>query len=162
MVDLTPHVAPPPARSHSNQRERRMAISSAEAPVPMPESVPFWEGVQAGELRLQKCGDCDRYRFPPSPVCPHCTSTEATWETLSGRGRLYSYVITERPWPEWNREGPMSVALVVLEEGPKLVSTVVNCDQTTDALMIDMPLRATFERFGEETTLLCFEPDREA
>jgi uncharacterized OB-fold protein len=51
----------------------------------------------------------------------------------------------------------MSVALIVLEEGPRLVSTVVDCEQTPSALVLDMPLIATFKQFGPQK-MLCFAP----
>ena len=98
-----------------------------------------------------------RHIFPPYPVCPHCSSKNIEWVTASGDATLYSYVIHERPMRQWNTEGPRSVALVTLAEGPMLVSTVVDCDQTPEALQLDMPLRATFRPF-DEIEVLCFEP----
>ena len=93
--------------------------------------------------------------FPPSPVCPACTSRRTEWITASGDATLYSYVINHRPPSGWDSDGPMSVALVRLAEGPMLVSTVVDCEQTRQALVLDMPLRATFRRFAG-TAVLCF------
>lgn len=77
---------------------------------------------------------------------------------MSGRATLYSYVITTSPWPMWGMATPMSVATIALEEGPRLLSTVVNCEQTPAALRIDMPLVATWRKFGDGPTLLCFVP----
>ncbi len=126
-------------------------------PVPTPETQPFWDGVSAGELRLPRCSDCGEAFFPPSPVCPHCTSRSVEWFVASGDATLYSYVISHRPPSGWNTDGPMSVALVSLAEGPTVVSTVVDCNQTPEALVVDMPLRATFRPFAE-TDVLCFAP----
>jgi hypothetical protein len=70
---------------------------------------------------------------------------------------LYSYTIQQKPLDLWGTEGPRSVALVKLMEGPMLTSSIVNCEQSPDTLRLDMPLRATFTSFGE-TTVLCFEP----
>jgi uncharacterized protein len=128
-------------------------------PVPTPETQPYWDGVAAGELRLPRCRACAKAFFPPSPVCPHCTAREVEWFTASGEATLYSYVISERPSKLWHQEGPMSVALVSLAEGPMLVSTVRGCEQTPEALQLDMPLRATFAPF-DETPVLVFEPAR--
>lgn len=111
----------------------------------------------AGELRLPRCRACSRAYFPPSPVCPHCTSRDIEWFAASGDATLYSYVIQERPAKLWNVEGPMSVALVSLAEGPMVLSTVRGCPQTPEALVLDMPLRATFVAF-EEAKVLAFEP----
>jgi uncharacterized OB-fold protein len=126
-------------------------------PVPTPETQPFWDGVRAGELRLPRCRACGQAYFPPSPVCPHCTSRDIEWITASGAATLYSYVIHQRPSKLWNVDGPMSVALVALAEGPMVLSTVVGCEQTPQALVLDMPLQATFVPF-EEITVLAFEP----
>lgn len=81
---------------------------------------------------------------------------------MSGRATLYSYVITNSPWPMWNMTAPMSVATIALEEGPRLLSTVVDCEQSPAALQIDMPLQATWRAFGDGPKLLCFAPASEA
>jgi uncharacterized protein len=128
-------------------------------PVPTPETQPYWDGVAAHELRLPRCGSCGEAFFPPSPVCPSCTSRDVRWFTASGDATLYSYVIHQRPHRLWKADGPMSVALVSLAEGPMLVSTVVGCPQTPEALVLDMPLRAAFAPF-DEATVLVFEPAR--
>lgn len=127
-------------------------------PFALPESRPFWDAATEERLIIRHCEDCGAHYFPPSPICPQCTSRNVDWINACGRARLYSYSITHRPWPEWGTDGPMSVALVELEEGPRLISTVVNCEQTPESLMIDMPLRAVHRQFGE-TRVLCFEPD---
>jgi len=126
-------------------------------PVPTPETQPYWDGVAAGELRLPRCTDCGNAFFPPSPVCPACTSRAVEWFTASGDATLYSYVIHQRPSKLWKADGPMSVALVALAEGPMVLSTVMGCPQTPEALVLDMPLRAVFTAF-DEATVLAFEP----
>ncbi len=83
------------------------------------------------------------------------------WFDASGRATLYSYVIHERPLRNWGTEGPRSVAIVELEEGPRMVSSVVDCEQTPEALQLDMALTATFVPF-DETTVLCFRPSANA
>ena len=125
-------------------------------PVPTPETRPFWDGVEAGRLRLTRCGDCREPFFPPSPVCPRCTGQHIEWFDASGRATLYSYVIQQKPLKWWG-EGPRSVAIIELDEGPRLVSSVVGCAQTPEALQLDMALQATFVPF-DGATVLCFEP----
>lgn len=126
-------------------------------PVPTPETQPYWDALAESRLRITRCGSCGDAFFPPSIVCPMCSSTDVEWFDASGRGTLYSYVIQERPLKLWKTDGPRSVALVRLEEGPLLVSSVVNVEQTPEALPIDMALQATFEPFAD-VTVLCFEP----
>ena len=132
------------------------------APFPLPETEPFWNAVEEERLLIQRCADCGRHYFPPAPVCPHCTSRNVDWTPASGRARLYSFVIVPENWREWGRDGPTSVALVELEEGPRMVSTVVDCPQTPEALALDMPLDVAFRAFAERK-MVCFAPaEREA
>lgn len=132
------------------------------SPLPLPETQPYWDAAAEERLAIQRCQDCEQCYFPPSPVCPHCTSRNVAWETMSGRATLYSYVITASPWPFWEVSAPMSVATVALEEGPRLLSTVVDCEQSPTILTIDMPLAATWRKFGEGQKLLCFAPAKAA
>ena len=132
------------------------------SPFALPETQPYWDAAAQEQLAIQRCGDCARWYFPPAPVCPHCTSRNVAWEAMSGRATLYSYVIAANPWPLWERTGPSSVATIALEEGPRLLSTVVDCEQTPAALAIDMPLVATWRAFGGGPKLLCFRPAGEA
>lgn len=131
-------------------------------PTPLPETQPYWDAAVEGKLAIQRCADCAQCYFPPAPVCPHCTSRHVAWEEVSGRATLYSYVITTGPWPFWEVAPPMSVATIALEEGPRLLSTVVDCEQSPTALVIDMPLTATWRKFGDGPKLLCFRPAGEA
>ncbi|MFT7646301.1 MAG: putative OB-fold protein [Candidatus Poriferisodalaceae bacterium] len=133
------------------------AVANPFVPVPTPETQPYWDAIAEERLRITRCSDCTDAFFPPSPVCPNCTSQNVEWFDASGRATLYSYVIQQRPLPYWETEGPRSVAMIELEEGPRLISSVVGCEQTPDALQLDMALTATFVPFAD-TKLLCFEP----
>ena len=95
--------------------------------------------------------------FPPTPICPECSAQNLEWIDASGGATLYSYVIHHRPMKEWGTEGPRSVAIVELDEGPRIISSVVGCDQTPEALVLDMELRAVFVPF-DDITVLAFEP----
>lgn len=74
----------------------------------------------------------------------------------SGRGRLYSYVIHERPAPGF--EPPYSIAVVELEEGPRLLTNIIGCPQTPEALVLDMPVEVVFETLSDEISLPLFQP----
>jgi uncharacterized OB-fold protein len=117
-------------------------------PTPTPETASFWEGCKAGELRLQRCARCSQAYFPPRPFCPACGSRDITEFKASGRGSLYSYVINHRPRPDMGKE-PHSIAVVALAEGPRMMSNIVGCPQTPEALELDMPLEVTFQTFGD-------------
>lgn len=86
-----------------------------------PESGPFWEGAARGELRVQKCSDCGHLRMPPRPMCPECRSLAKQWVALSGRGRVWSFVVAHPPLlPAYMEFAPYNVIAVELEEDPSL------------------------------------------
>ena len=125
-------------------------------PEPTPETEHFWEGTRAGELRLQRCRDCGEIYFPPRPFCPACASRNVEVFAASGRGSLLSYVINHRPHPSF--DGRYAIALVQLDEGPTLMSNIVDCPQTPEALVLDMPLEVVFEAQNEAIALPLFRP----
>ena len=126
-------------------------------PQPTPETRHFWEGCKAGELRLQRCVQCRHSYFPPRSFCPGCGSREVETYAASGRATLYSYVINHRPRPDMGTE-PHSIAVVALAEGPRMMTNVVGCPQTPEALVLDMPLKVKFEAFSDEISLPFFTP----
>jgi len=71
-------------------------------------------------------------------------------------GSLLSYVINHRPHPSF--DGPYAIAVVRLDEGPTLMSNIVDCPQTPEALVLDMPLEVVFEEQSETITLPLFRP----
>jgi uncharacterized OB-fold protein len=125
-------------------------------PVPTPETEHFWAGTRIGDLRLQRCEACAAVYFPPRPFCPKCQSRDVAVFAASGRARLASYVINQRPHPAW--DGPYSIALVDLEEGPRMMTNIVGCPQTPEALELDMPLEVTYEAVSETISLPLFKP----
>jgi hypothetical protein len=125
-------------------------------PRPTPETRHFWEGTRAGELRLQRCGACGEIWFPPRPVCPGCASLDARVFAASGRARLHSYVINQRAAPGFR--APYVIALVALEEGPRMLSNLVDIEPRPEALPLDLPLEVAFERVSDEITLPVFRP----
>lgn len=127
-------------------------------PVPTPETAHFWAGTRAGELRLQRCSDCEGTYFPPRPFCPRCAGRDVDVVVASGRAMLASYVISHLPAPGF--EPPYAIAIVELEEGPRMLTSIVECPQTPEALQLDMPLVVTFAELTSEITLPYFRPDR--
>jgi uncharacterized protein len=129
-----------------------------ERPLPAitPETRHFWEGTRAGELRLQKCAACNHVYFPPRPFCPQCASSDVRVLRASGRATLHSYVIHHRPVPGF--VPPYSIAVVELEEGPRLMTNIVEVPQTPEALKLDMALEVVFEQLNQEISLPLFRP----
>lgn len=129
-------------------------------PQPTPETRHFWEGCKAGELRLQRCQACSHVYFPPRPFCPSCASREVEVFTASGKASLYSYVINHRPRPDMGTE-PHSIAVVTLQEGPRMMTNIVGCPQTPEALQLDMPLEVSFLKASDEISLPLFQPAKD-
>lgn len=134
-----------------------MAEYPRPLPAPTPETQEFWDGCLAGELRLQKCDACAHTYFPPRAFCPACSGRKVTTFKASGKASLYSYVINHRPRPDFGTE-PHSIAVVTLAEGPRMMTNVIDCPQTPDALQLDMPLEVTFEKVNDKISLPKFRP----
>ncbi len=134
-----------------------MAEYPRPLPLPTPETQHFWDGCKAGELRLQRCTDCTHTYFPPRPFCPACSSRKVEVFKASGKATLYSYIINHRPRPDFGDQ-PHSIAVVTLEEGPRMMTNIIECPQTPEALQLDMPLEVIFEKASEEISLPKFKP----
>ncbi|GAA2651768.1 Zn-ribbon domain-containing OB-fold protein [Streptomyces vastus] len=105
--------------------ERQSLLS----PVLDDDGAPFWEYAAQGELRVQSCADCGELRFPPRPCCPHCQSFASEWRLMSGKGRIWSYVVPHPPLlPAYAELAPYNVIVVELAEAPhiRLVGNVVS------------------------------------
>ncbi|ABM58670.1 Zn-ribbon domain-containing OB-fold protein [Verminephrobacter eiseniae] len=126
-------------------------------PVPTPVTQPFWDGTRAGELRLQQCKACLRHVMYPRLRCPQCGAAGMHWIRATGRGRLYSYVINHFAAPGWEGETPYVIAVVELEEGPRMLSNLVGVAPRPECLTLDMPLEVVFEGRGDQT-LPMFKP----
>ena len=133
-----------------------MAEGKRPLPKPTPETQHYWEGAAAGELRLQTCSDCSKTYFPPRPFCPKCGSRAVKVTKASGKAKLHSYVIHARPAPGF--DPPYAIAVVELDEGPRMMTNIVGCPQTPEALQLDMALEVTFEKQNDQITLPFFKP----
>jgi uncharacterized OB-fold protein len=128
-------------------------------PVPSFESNPYWEGLRRHQLLMPRCNACNRYWFPPSTHCPHCTSADFAWTPVSGRGKVFTYVVYHRVFhPGFADEVPYTVALVELEEGPRMISNIVGIPP--DELACEMPVHVVYEDVADNVTLPKFTPTR--
>ena len=131
--------------------------SKIPVPIPTPETEHFWAGAREGVLKLQRCCDCSEVYFPPRPFCPSCISRDVEVFDASGKATPYSYVIHHPPPPP--PHPPPPIAVVALEEGPRMMTNIVNVAQTPEALVLDMPLEVVFEPLTEEISLPYFQPE---
>jgi len=127
-------------------------------PRPSPESRAFWEGAKAGKLMLPRCNSCGRFWFPPSQRCRHCLSADFDWRESGGKGRIYSFVVYHRVYhPAFEAEVPYVVAIVELDEGPRLLSNIVGappeevrCDQRVKVVYEDAGAGVAIPKFAIE------------
>jgi uncharacterized OB-fold protein len=128
-----------------------------DLPTPDENTQAYWDGTREGKLLIKRCADCGRAHFYPRPFCPHCWSENVTWEQASGRGTLYTYsVVHVNDLPPFPERVPYVAAIVDLEEGPRVMTNIVDAD--FDALQVGMPVEVTFREETEAVTLALFRP----
>jgi hypothetical protein len=132
-------------------------LSRPVVPIANFDTQPFWDGCARGELLLQRCAACQTYRHPPSPICPHCLSDRHDWVQASGRGTVYTFVVVRETRARgWDKMVPYVLAVIALEEGPRMLSNLVNV--APEAVTIEMPVEVTFVELDGTTKLPLFQP----
>jgi uncharacterized OB-fold protein len=105
----------------------------------------FYAWCARGELRLRRCNACREWCHVPRLTCPNCASTDWAWERVKGTGRLYTWTVVHRAMhPAFMGDVPYAVVVVELDEGPRIVSGIVDCP--LEALEMEMPVEVVFER----------------
>ncbi|GBD27864.1 hypothetical protein HRbin30_03221 [bacterium HR30] len=108
---------------------------------------------------MKRCIYCGHIRFPPALLCPRCWSEAHEWALLSGRGRVFSWVVVHQSQhPAFNADTPYNVAIVELDEGPRLHTQIVECP--LDQIRIGMPVEVVFEKVRDDVALPKFRPRR--
>ena len=127
-------------------------------PVPTPESDVFWAKAKKHELWIQKCLNCNKPFFYPRMNCPNCLSDNLEWFKTSGLGTLYSYMINHRPVPGFEEDAPYAIAIVQLDEGPRMMTNIVGIENTPENLILDMKLEVVFEDIDDEIAIPKWKP----
>ena len=110
-------------------------------------------------MRLQRCAACARFVFYPRPFCPGCHGAELVWTPVSGRGVVHAFTIPHRhPHPAFGARVPYVVALVELEEGVRILTTLVDVEPTPAAVRIGLPVEIVYDDVTAEVTLPRFRP----
>src|SRR5262249_49866946 len=140
---------------HLGARAAEGAVSAAAGkPLPHPDrdSLPFWQGLREGEIRVQRCRGCGALRWPARAACNRCRSFDAEWIALSGRGRVVSFTRTHQVFaPCWRDEVPYDLVQVALEEQEdiQMIGRLVGAEPARD-----LAVRARFVPVGDSVTLL--------
>ena len=132
--------------------------TTPQKPLPQADeaSRPFYEGAMAGRLMIMRCTDCGAYRIPSRMHCDQCLSTNVEWVQASGKATIRTLGIMHQKYhPGFFGELPYNLALIELEEGPRMVSNVVGANNAD--LQVDMPVQVEFERH-EDVAIPKFRP----
>ena len=112
-------------------------------PEPTPLSQPYWDALKEGRLTFQRCRNCSHSWLPPRAECPECLAGEWDWTAAAGKGRVVSWVIYHHAYHEEFKERlPYNVALVELDEGPRLITNIVNPDA---GIAVEKPVKLQIE-----------------
>lgn len=112
------------------------------APVPNVETQPFWDAAKEGRLLYRYCAHCKRAHWYPRDVCPFCHTGGTLWKQSVGTATIYTYSVMRRA------SVPFVTAYVTLDEGPTLLTNIVDCD--FDTLSIGMPVEVCFVKTQAE------------
>jgi len=136
-----------------------MNLSYAKPLPPItPQSRPFWDAARERRLLLPRCDHCGTFHTYFEPWCSHCGLEGVHWEELSGRGHIWTNCRFHKHYfPGF--DGPYNVAMVELEEGPRVMTNIVGIQNgTLDEMPIGMAVQAVFEDVTDEVTLVKFRP----
>jgi len=134
-----------------------MSALPAKPPHPNVETQRFWDGTAQGRIELPECDDCGFIAWYPRSICPDCQSTNMTWQTMSGNGTVYTFSVTRAGGGRaWKEHLPFVVAYVQLDEGPTMMTNIVDCDP--DTVEVGMAVTAVFDDTGEGTSIVRFAP----
>ena len=143
------------------QLKEKLGLADADFIKPLPKptawSQPFWDGAKEGKLLLKRCKVCGHIDHPPYLFCTECSSEESEWIQASGKGKLYAYAVNTYgvPFP-FMEDLPYVLAMIDLQEGPRMISNVVQCDH--NELKNGMELEVVFEAASSEISLPKWRP----
>ncbi len=122
-------------------------------PAPIPDTQLFWQGLRDERIMLQRCDDCFTWIYYPRANCPSCLSSNLTWHQVSGEGTLYTFTVTRQATaPHFQDEVPQMIAMIDLDEGVRLTSTLVTDE--AEKPVIGARVVPVFDHINEDVTLL--------
>jgi uncharacterized OB-fold protein len=121
------------------------------------ESRPFWDAAREGRFLVVRCRACGAAHHYPRPFCPTCWSDDVDWEDASGKATLYTWsTVHVNDLPPFVERLPYVAAVVDLEEGPRVMTNVIDCPE--EDLRIGMALQVTFREASDEISVPVFRP----
>ena len=129
----------------------------AERPIPLPneDTEAYWVSCHEGKLSVSTCGGCGHRFLPPACVCPVCLSLDVAMKPVSGKARVHSFIVVHKPQhPAFFEEAPYLVAIVELDEGPRLHTRLLDVDAKD--VTVGMPVEVAFQKVEDEISLPVF------
>jgi uncharacterized OB-fold protein len=118
----------------------------------------FWDAARRHELAVARCRDCGKFYLPPATCA--CGNPRPEWVKAGGRGQVFTFCIYHQAFhPAWQDALPYNVAYVKLDEGPLLVTGIVDC--ANQDIFIGMSVEVVFEDINDDVTLPKFRPVKE-
>jgi uncharacterized OB-fold protein len=137
-----------------------MSEKKISRPLPRPNiymnTAPYWEAVKEKKLVIQYCTDSGKYQWFPKPVSMYTGKRNLEWREVSGHGTLYSWTVTYAAWPGHEDRAPYICAYVDLDEGPRMLCNLLNCDK--DKVKIGMPVKLVWELLPDGSNYPAFGP----
>ena len=128
---------------------------------PLPEVTPdteqWWDATRERRLVIQRCRQHGHLQHYPRSLCTRCGSTDLDFVDASGRGTIYSHTTVHRA-PSPDVRVPYVVALVRLDEGPVLLTNIIDCPP--EDLRCDMPVEVSWRELSDGRNLPVFRPVR--
>ncbi len=121
------------------------------APAVTVETQAFWDAARAGRFVVPTCAACSKAHWYPRAICPFCDSAKIEWRDASGKGTIYTFSVMRRA------KEPYAIAYVTLQEGPTMMTNIVDCD--FDALAIGQPVAVVFAETENGPPVPMFRPD---
>ena len=111
---------------------------------------PFWEATATGRFLLPRCTACGRAHWYPRPFCPFCAASDVRWVEACGPGPLKTLNARRQA------AVPNIVAYVELDEGPVMLTNLVECEMAE--LAIGRAVMVRFRAAAEGRTVPVFAP----
>ncbi|MDT7549241.1 MAG: uncharacterized protein QOE84_1635 [Actinomycetota bacterium] len=128
-----------------------------DLPTVEPETQPFWDAAREGRLLIRRCAACGTAHSYPRPFCPVCWSEDVPWEQASGRATLYTFsTVFLNDLPPFSERLPYVAAVVDLEEGPRMMTGIVDAEPAD--LVLGMRLEVTFRPLDDDLAAPYFRP----
>jgi uncharacterized protein len=125
------------------------SLPAKTPPTVTEENRPFWDAARDGRLVMQQCTRCSHIRYPIQALCPNCLHDEYSWMQLSGLGSVFAVVIYHQAFNKaWAGDLPYNVAIIQLDEGPRMFSNVVG-GPSSDVAVGDR-VAVVFEPFTDD------------